>query len=156
MIEGLRAILMARSMTKSEFRLNQTVIGARNNNPLKFSLDVDTAVSALLNPPGAGYLPADRAIEEGFKDIQAHSLAMMAGMQVALAALLARFDPKTLEKQLDKQSVLSSILPSGRKAKYWEVFVELYNQIARDAEDDFQGIFGREFARAYEEQIRKL
>ncbi|MNN93323.1 hypothetical protein D3C81_2117460 [compost metagenome] len=44
----------------------------------------------------------------------------------------------------------------GRQAKYWELFTELYASISREAEDDFQDLFGREFSRAYEEQIGKL
>jgi type VI secretion system protein len=156
MVEGLREILMARSLVKSEFRMNQTVIMARNNNPLKFSLDADSALKALLRPPSAGYMPAEQAVAEGFKDIQAHNIAIMAGMQVALKLLLNRFKPEDLAQNLEKSSMLSNILPSARKARYWEAFVVAYSKIAREAEDDFLGVFGREFARAYEEQVGKL
>mgnify|MGYP000069390429 FL=1 len=43
-----------------------------------------------------------------------------------------------------------------RKARCWEQFSALYQEIAREAEDDFQELFGREFVRAYEEQIARL
>ena len=69
---------------------------------------------------------------------------------------LKRFDPTTLEKRLKSHSVIESILPAARKAKYWELYEELYKEIAREAEDDFQGLFGREFATAYERQVKKL
>jgi type VI secretion system protein len=156
MVEGLREILMARSMVKNEFRMTQTVIAARNNNPLKFSFDAEAAVKALLQPPRPGYLPAQQSIAEGFKDIQAHNIAVMAGMQVALKLLLSKFNPESLAQNLEKSSMLSNILPSGRKARYWEAFVAAYSNISREAEDDFLGVFGKEFARAYEEQVGKL
>ena len=105
---------------------------------------------------GGAYLPPVAAVRGGFDDLKAHQMAVMAGMQVALAALLRRFDPDTLEKRLKSQSVLDSILPAARKAKYWELYEELYKEIAREAEDDFQGLFGREFASAYERQVKKL
>jgi predicted component of type VI protein secretion system len=78
----------------------------------------------------------------------------MAGMQTGLLALLKRFDPATLEKRLQKNVL--DILPSSRKARFWEMFCATYKDIAREAEDDFQALFGREFARAYTAQINKL
>ena len=37
LVAGLRAVLIARAQIKSEFRIEQTMIQARGNNPLKFS-----------------------------------------------------------------------------------------------------------------------
>jgi predicted component of type VI protein secretion system len=79
----------------------------------------------------------------------------MAGVQTALLGLLKRFDPVTLEARLSPGR-LDSILPGARKARIWELFCETYKDIAREAEDDFQSVFGREFARAYDAQMKKL
>jgi predicted component of type VI protein secretion system len=79
----------------------------------------------------------------------------MAGMQTALMALLRRFEPGALEKRL-MPGMLDHLLPAARKARTWELFCATYKDIARDAEGDFQSVFGREFARAYDEQVRKL
>ncbi len=151
MVEGMREVLMTRSSIKSEFRIDKTMLKAKENNPLKFSTSGDEAMKTLLHKPAAGYMPAERAVKEGFEDIRAHQLAVMAGLQVALTALLKRFDPELLAERLEKSSLLSS-----KKAQYWDLFTELYQEIAREAEDDFQNLFGREFSRAYEEQIKKL
>jgi len=78
---------------------------------------------------------------------------MMAGMQAALGHLFRRFDPATLEARFGSGG---GLLPGSRKARYWEQFSALYQEIAREAEDDFQELFGREFVRAYEEQIARL
>lgn len=157
MVKGLQETLLARSEIKSEFRLERTMIRPKENNPLKFSPSVDEAMAAMLQDGhGGAYLTPVAAVREGFNDLQAHQVAVMAGMQVALSALLKRFDPNALEKRLKSQSVLESILPAARKAKYWELYEELYKEIAREAEDDFQGLFGREFATAYERQVKKL
>jgi len=80
----------------------------------------------------------------------------MAGIQGAIRHLLARFEPRTLEGRLDKPGGLSALLPGARQAKYWELFTQLYAGISREAEEDFQDLFGREFSRAYEEQIARL
>src|SRR3546814_18464598 len=56
MVDGLRDALLVRATTKGEFRLEQTSIRPKNNNPLKFSFSVDQAIRALLARPEAGYI----------------------------------------------------------------------------------------------------
>lgn len=155
MVGGLRDVLMARAEIKNEFRIDKTMIGARENNPLKFSASVEETMRALLLPTVPGYLPAEKAVDQGFDDLKAHQMAVMAGMQVALNSLLKRFDPEVLGKNIEKQSGLTSLV-RGKKAAYWDAFIEHYEEIAREAEDDFQSLFGREFSRAYEKQTKKF
>lgn len=153
-VQGLMEVLATRSSIKNEFRLSQTTIQPVENNPLKFSLGVDDAMTALLTKRSRGYMPPVEAIEEAFEDIKAHQVAVLAGMQVALTGLLARFDPKTLEDRLAAEKGIAKLL-TGKKARYWDEFTKLYEKLAVEAEDDFHSVFGREFGRAYEEQVRK-
>ncbi|MGF1446259.1 MAG: type VI secretion system-associated FHA domain protein TagH [Pikeienuella sp.] len=155
MVSGMREVLMTRKSIKDEFRLSQTQIQAGGNNPLKFSVSPEQAIGALIRPAVPGYLPADAAAKEALKDIKAHEIAVITGMQAALKAILVRLDPAALVARLEREGGLLDML-SGKKARYWEVYEELYGQISREAEDDFQTLFGREFARAYEEQLKKL
>jgi type VI secretion system FHA domain protein len=153
-VSGTRDVLMSRAEIKQEFRVEQTMIRARDNNALKFSVTPEEALMALMQPNRPGYKAPLAAVEEAFDDIRSHEMAVMAGMQTGLLALLKRFDPAALEGRLQK-GVLD-ILPSARKARFWEMFCATYKDIAREAEDDFQALFGREFARAYTAQINKL
>ena len=156
-VQGMMEVLMARGIVKRDIGSRDvTMLRPTANNPLKFSLSVDDAMINLLTKRGSAYLPPLQALQEGFNDIRAHELAMMAGLQAALDHLLQRFDPKILETRLGHHSMLDNILPGSRKARYWDLFNALYTEIAREAEDDFQELFGKEFARAYEEQVRKL
>jgi type VI secretion system FHA domain protein len=156
MIKGLIDILAARASTKQEFRIERTMIGALRNNPLKFSGNFEEALRVMLLDRTPGFLPAKEAVEEALNDIKSHQLAMLAGMQMALATIIGRFDPDKLEKRLDQKSLLDGILPAARKARYWELFKSLYKEIATELEEDFQKTFGTEFARAYREQIDRL
>ncbi|MFM0202550.1 type VI secretion system-associated FHA domain protein TagH [Paraburkholderia fungorum] len=154
-LRGTMAVLRARSMTKREARLDTTMIVARDNNPLKFFPDVDSALAQMLTGRNAGYLPPDEALKRAFNDIEAHELAVLAGMRAALAHVLGCFDPASLEAQLKEPGALEKVL-SNRKAKLWDLFVDLQGTIAREAEDDFQKLFGRAFNDAYEAQIEAL
>ncbi|HIP24689.1 MAG TPA: type VI secretion system-associated FHA domain protein TagH [Rhodobacteraceae bacterium] len=152
MVEGLRDVLMTRASIKSEFRLGQTMISPDGNNPIKFSVSADQAVEAMVKPNMPGYLEAEKAAKEAVNDIKAHEVAMMTGMQAAIKKLLERFDPATLSAKIEAKKGLFG----GGKAKRWDVFEKMYGEIASEAEDDFQALFGAAFAKAYEEQLRKL
>jgi FHA domain-containing protein len=80
----------------------------------------------------------------------------MAGMRAALEGVLARFDPSHLEGRLTRKSVLGSLVPGTRRARLWELYEQLFREISKEAQDDFQTLFGTEFLRAYEAQIDKL
>ena len=155
-ISGTLELLLARALTKREVRAEATVIVARENNPLKFSPTAEAALTHLLVSHAPGFMPPAAAVKDAYNDLRSHQFGIMAGMRAALTSVLARFDPAQLEKTLRQKRALSSILPSGRKAKLWEAYEQLHGEILREAEDDFQALFGKEFLKAYEEQIRKL
>ncbi len=154
MVESLRDVLMSRAVVKGEFGVEQTMLRPRDNNALKFSVTPADAVAALLQPGRPGYMEPLRATREAFDDVRVHQLAVMAGVQAALFNLLKTFDPKELEARLEKGGMIESLLPGARRAKLWDAFCAAYKDIARDADSDFQAVFGREFARAYTEQVR--
>ncbi|MDB5407400.1 MAG: hypothetical protein JWL84_2312 [Rhodospirillales bacterium] len=156
MVDGMCTVLATRAMIKGEYRVEQTQITSAGNNPLKFTRDGAEAAALLLAPRQPGYLQGLRAVVEGFRDIKAHELALMAGMQGAAAALFRQFDPEQLKQRLDRHSILASLLPGARRARYWEIYEQEYRKIAEDVSEDARGNFGRAFSQAYEEQARKV
>jgi FHA domain-containing protein len=155
-IRGTLDLLLARALTKREVRAQATVIVAKENNPLKFSPTVEAAFGHLLTPHGQGFMAPASAVRDAYNDLRSHQFGFMAGMRAALEGVLARFDPAQLEGRLTRKSVLGSLVPSTRRAKLWELYEQLYREISREAQDDFQTLFGKEFLRAYEAQIDKL
>jgi type VI secretion system protein len=153
---GLTLTMMGRAQFKSELRLGVTTIRPAENNPFKFSADPDDLLDRLLFRPSPGFLPAVPAAREAFDDIRAHEMAMTAGLQAALRALLARFEPAELEQRLTARSRLEEMLPMVRKSRYWDLFTEAYEEVAADAAEDFMRLFGDAFTKAYQEQIQRL
>lgn len=157
MVEGLIDVLRARSSLKSEFRMQQTMIGPVENNPLKFAPNADEAMLLLLRHGNQAFMGPEQAVTDSFDDLRAHQLAVMAGVQAAIKHLLKRFEPAQLEARMGAPSNgLSSLFSGSRHAQYWQQFTALYSNITREAEDDFQDLFGREFSRAYEEHSARI
>lgn len=155
LVTGLREILMTRASIKSEFRIEQTMISSGGNNPLKFSITPEQAVEAMVRPATKGYLSPETAAEQALNDIKAHEVAMLTGMEAALKGVLKRLDPKTLETQIENKGGLGGLL-KGKKARYWDVYEQLYTEISDQAENDFHDLFSREFSRAYKQQLDRL
>ena len=152
---GLAELLRTRRMVKAEFRIEQTMIGASANNPLKFLSDPHEVLSAMVGQPRPGFKQAPAAFSDGIRDVRAHELAMLSAMQTALTKLIAALDPDTLAARLGNPSLLQTMLPAARKAKCWELFEQSYRQLASELADDFQGTFGDAFAAAYAEEMRR-
>ena len=153
---GTMDVLMARALTKKESRIDMTMISATANNPLKFFPNPDSALTQMLTNTMAGYMPPVQAMRGAFDDLKAHELAVIAGMRAALAGVLHRFDPAGIESRLAEPSVMDKMMSSHRKAKLWDRLVEMYGEIAREADDDLQRLFGEKFSEAYEEQVERL
>jgi FHA domain-containing protein len=153
---GAVDMLAARTATKLEVQASVTVISAQANNPLKFLPNGDVALQQLLSKKMPGFMPADEAMKDAFDDLRAHEIGVIAGTRAALAEVLGKFDPTILGQRLAGGSLLDSFLPSVRKTKLWDIYLERYSQIRREAEDDFQSIFGRAFVQAYERETMRM
>ncbi len=155
-VEGTLQLMAVRAATRVELHAAVTVIQSRNNNPLKFSPDAQLALEQMLQPPSRGFLPGPAAMTESMNDLVGHAIGTMAGTRAALEGVLDRFAPRELEAKLTAKSVLDSVLPMARKAKLWELYLQHFDTIRNDAQEDFQNLFGKAFLAAYEQQLERL
>lgn len=152
-VEGVMDVLRARAEIKSQFRLPMTRIQAAENNPLKHSPNVESALHTLLIQRNPGFLPTVQAFEDAFADIRNHQMAMLEGLRVAYDAMLESFDPKELEKGFERPAKRGF---GSAKSKYWDLYAERFTQLGTDADDTFRRLFGDVFAEAYEKQLERL
>ena len=156
-VRGMIDTLRLRDEFKREFYVPVTRIAPTDNNVFKHSANVDDAMArAFTEVAGTAYMDPVESTRQAFQDIAAHQLALVAGMQAAVAFVLERFSPQALEERIGKGSMLDGVLPQIRKAHMWEQFEKEYAKIAEQAEEDFQRVFGQHFERAYTQQIRQL
>ena len=153
--QGTMAALRSRSVAKLESRMAMTLIEPRDNNPLKFFPDVDTALGQMLGRPNAAYLGPQAAMRAAFRDLQGHELAVVAGMRAALGEALANIAPERIEASLRPASGVAGLLVNHR-ARLWQQFVDTYEHAVRHADDDFQQTFGESFSRAYHAQLSAM
>ena len=155
-IKGTVGVLQSRAEIKNEMRMDMTTIQPIQNNPIKFAIDIDEVISKLLMQDNKSYMDPEQAMDEVYDDITCHQLAIISGIQASLSHVLKRFEPKTLITRFEEDNPISASIPVHRKAKLWEAFEKLYDTIESEAEDDFNRLFGQEFAKAYDEQVEIL
>jgi type VI secretion system FHA domain protein len=152
-VKGLMLILNSRSSIKNEFRMNVTTIQSVENNPLKFSPNLDDAMTNMFIKTGTAYKDPVASVKEGIESIADHQLSVFAGMRAAFNYFLERFNPELLEAKFNKQK--SSVLAT-KKARNWDLYSEFYRDLVKDRDDSFQYLFGDEFVHTYEQQMQKL
>ncbi|HMK85283.1 MAG TPA: type VI secretion system-associated FHA domain protein TagH [Steroidobacteraceae bacterium] len=155
-VAGVMDVLRARERTKDEFRMRMTTFKPMDNNPLKFSANVEDALHNLLVKRNAAYLGPVEAFEDALQDVRNHQMAMLAGVRVAYEAMLTEFDPARLQEEFDRQLKSGSFLSGPAKLKYWEMYRNKFHDMVKDADTSFRSLFGDEFAKAYEEQLARL
>jgi type VI secretion system FHA domain protein len=152
-VAGVMDVMRSRQQIKDEFRLPMTRVRPAENNPLKFSANVDDALHNLLVKRNPAYLMPVDAFEDAFADLRNHQVAMLAGMRAAFESMLAEFDPDRLQQEFDRQ-LNKGLVPA--RLRYWDLYRERRHEIVKDPEASFRRLFGEEFARAYEDQLRQL
>ncbi len=155
-IQGTFELLASRASMKREVKADVTMIVLRNNNPLKFLSDSETILVQMLRKKMPGFMGPAEAMQDAFEDLQAHQVGMTAGMHAAVDEVLKRFDPRVLEKRLKEPTMFDAVLPAQRKAKMWDQYTTLFEDIYQEAQHDFQALFGKAFVAAYEKEIDRF
>ena len=148
--EQLALLLKARASAKAMVKTrDRTVIGALDNNPLKFMADPGEALEAMLSKDRSGYLDGMRALREAFDDIRTHELATFSAMQKALSRLLSDLSPEVIEARVQKGTF------SNAKARAWETFVQRWDAKTEAHENGMLDVFLMYFSEAYQEATNK-
>jgi type VI secretion system FHA domain protein len=149
--------LMDLNQGRNEFR-NKFRIPAPSSDgpesPLNLSKGVDEALVRLLTTIStrAGSV---EAIRDNFRELKAQNTAALSATRAAFEEFLGRVDPKELEQRFDRTGK-RGVFGGQSKAKYWDLYAELFAGLAQRPADGFPHVFTETFAKAYETRMRAL
>jgi type VI secretion system protein len=149
--------LMDLNQSRNEFRNRFRISPPANDgpeSPLNFSRGVDEALVRLLTTLStrAGSV---EAIRQNFRELKAQNTASLAATRAAFEEFLGRVDPKELEERFDR-ATKRGVFGSQSKAKYWDLYAEMFAGLAQRPADGFPHLFIETFAKAYEAKLRLL
>jgi type VI secretion system protein len=149
--------LMDLNQSRNEFR-NRFRISAPPNegpeSPLSVSRGVDEALVRLLTTLStrAGSV---EAVRQNFRELKAQNTAALTATRAAFEEFLGRVNPADLEERFDR-ATKRGVFGSQNKAKYWELYAEMFAGLAQRPADGFPHLFIETFAKAYEAKVRTL
>ncbi len=152
-IEGVLATLRSRSQIKNELRASQTILQQVENNPLKFSINLQDAFHNLLINQRPGFLSPEDAIKQAFQDLTQHEAALIMGIQTGLNAMLKKISPEAIETKIENLETKKNIFGKISSAKKWEYYKETYQHITENSSNSFIDMFGDDFVKGYEAYI---
>jgi type VI secretion system FHA domain protein len=151
-VEGTTNLLTSRANLKNTFRLDQTTVLPRHNNPMKFSDNTNDLLKQLLIGGEGEYLGAQDSIREVCRDLINHQNAFLDAMNSAFIEFADRFDPDELKEGFER-TMGNKLFRFSSKAKYWQLYCDLYPIITEKGGSRFPQMFGEEFVKAYERQV---
>lgn len=151
-VKGATKLLTSRANLKNAFRLDQTTLLPRHNNPMKFSENTNDLLKQLLIGGEGEYLGAQDAIREVFRDLVNHQNAFLDAMNSAFIEFADRFDPDELREGFDR-TMGKKMFGFSNKSKYWRLYCDLYPIITEKGGGRFPQMFGEAFVKAYERQV---
>jgi type VI secretion system FHA domain protein len=152
-VVGLMDLNQARNEFRNRFRIPAPPADAPES-PLNLSKGVDEALVRLVTTVStrAGSV---EAIRENFRELRAQNTAALSATRAAFEEFLGRVDPKELEARFERAGK-RGVFGGQSKAKYWEMYAELFPGLAQRPADGFPHVFAEAFVKAYEARLRAL
>jgi type VI secretion system protein len=152
-VTGLMDLNQGRNEFRNKFRITAPAPEAPES-PLNLSRGVDEALVRLLTTVStrAGSV---EAVRENFRELKAQNAASLTAMRAAFEEFLNRVDPKELEERFERAGK-RGVFGGQSKAKYWDLYAELFSGLAQRPADGFPHLFIETFAKAFEAKLRAL
>jgi predicted component of type VI protein secretion system len=152
-VEGATQLLASRANLKNAFRLDQTTVLPRHNNPLKLSANTKDSIKQLLVGKEGEYLGPRDAVREVCRDLLFHQDAFLDAMNNAFVEFADRFEPDELADSFDRTLSSNPLVRWRNKSKYWRLYCDLYPILTEKGGGRFPQMYAEEFVKAYERQI---
>lgn len=147
--EQLSSLLQGRANAKRIAKsANRTMIGAADNNAMKFTADAGEALDIMFRRARAGYLDGPASFREAFQDLHSHEKATFAAMQKALARLTEDLTPESVEDKVTGAF-------GSHKAKAWDLYVQRWNAKTEHHENGILDVFFAYFSEFYDAMTKK-
>ena len=155
-VEGMLKLLASRANLKTAFRLDQTTVLPRHNNPLKLSHNATDSIKQLLVGREGEYLGPRDAVREVCRDLLFHQDAFLDAMSAAFVEFADRFDPDELKASFERSIGSKPLFAFMNTLKYWQLYCDLYPVMTEKGGGRFPHMFAEEFVQSYERQIAEF
>ena len=144
----MRMLEDRRKMKSEVVRVDTTLYGPGDSNPLKFSGDASTAIETLLRDLQEGQSPASQ-YGEALNDLRLHQAALVGAIQKALVELLSELSPDAIEQETKRGSGLR--FGAGN---YWSEYCDRWDELMDRPNGLLDGFIDR-YSKHYEASVSR-
>ena len=155
-VVGMGKLLHSRANLKTAFKLDQTMVLPRHNNPLKLSESTMDSIMQLLVGREGEYLGPRDAVREVCRDLLFHQDAFLDAMSAAFVEFADRFEPDELKSAFERSIGKKPLFSFLNTLKYWQLYCDLYPVMTEKGGGRFPQMFAEEFVQSYERQINEF
>jgi len=155
-LQGLLDLQQQREAMKDEFRLSVTKFKPAENNPLRFSANVEDALYNLLVKRNPAYLQPAEAVTSSFNDALCHQAAMQRAINTAFFNMMQQFDPQRFGPASSKGGGLFGSLFGSPENAAWQQYNKHFAELRKQNDGGFSQLFGVAFAQAYQDELDRL
>jgi len=155
-VEGITQLLASRANLKNAFRLDQTTVLPRHNNPLKLSANTKDSIKQLLVGKEGEYLGPRDAVREVCRDLLFHQDAFLDAMGSAFSEFADRFEPEELSEGFNHSMGGGLFSKWNKQSKYWQMYCDIYPILTEKGGGRYSQMYAEEFVSAYERQIAEF
>ena len=112
----------------------------KHDHPVERATNATDLASALLAPSQP---KAIQVLENAFKNIMIHQVAMLNGLMAGVRTLMAKLSPDAVTREAAKEHLLLSA------RSLWETYQRIHSDLAEEDNETFETIFGPQFGKAY-------
>jgi predicted component of type VI protein secretion system len=109
---------------------------------------IEQILEQMLAGRGPGDIRAVDAVRRHFARARQHDIALTGALREALAAMLEKLNPESLEEQLGRRA--QGVAGAELQARLWNRYLELYRATAQAGDAGLPAVFLAAFTRAYE------
>lgn len=155
LLTELMESLRQRALVKNQLRVNQTMFQTQQNNPIKFSANIDDVIQNLFIINSASFLSSRESIKESFIDTRRHEHALLAGADGVLKGILEQVSPSHINQQVNNNSNILKIIPGQSESKSWKLYQNLHDELSRDVNAKGAMALSDDFLKAYNDKIQE-
>lgn len=155
-LAGLNRIYRDLGTKSGNFPLATMHLHALEDNPIRFSTDVDAVLHAFFSKRGPVHLSAPSAIEESLDHLYEHQGATEAAIDEALDSVLAALAPRALERRFEAYDPdFSPVDDEAREAWCWRMYKAYYAEMRSERQRGLQMLFWEVFGQEYQTAMRR-
>jgi predicted component of type VI protein secretion system len=131
------------ALQKGQQQFQQAVdirVLGRHDNPVEQAASSAHLAGALFS---LVELDAPRQLENAFKNVMIHQVALLTGLMAGVRSLLEKLSPEAITTIAEEEHRVASV------RALWQTYQRVHGDLAEEDAETFETIFGPQFAKAY-------